>query len=142
MLGAREIYCLDALPPEHNGFGEYVGRHDHVHYVTVKDFSLKEVPLAAIDFVFSYDALCHVSFDGISEYAKNLFPRMRHGAQGFWMIADYEKFNDFIACQDRLHALNCLLPRQKHPLLGMGSIGFSGESTAGTPSAIIFAPWI
>lgn len=115
MLGAREIYCLDALPPEHNRFDEYVGRHDHVHYVTVEDFSLKEVPLAAIDFVFSYDALCHVSFAGISEYARNLFARMRPGAQGFWMVADFRKYNEFISRQNRYNVLQCLLPRQKHP---------------------------
>jgi hypothetical protein len=117
MLAAREIYCLDALPPQHNGFYEYVGRHDHVHYVTVEDFSLKEVPLDAIDFVFSYGALCHVSFDGICEYATNLFPRMRRGAHGIWMVADYRKFNEFVARQDSYNVLQCLLPRQKYPLL-------------------------
>lgn len=120
MLGAKEIYCLDALPPEHNRFFEYVGRHEHVHYVTVSDFFMKEIPLNSIDFVFSYDALCHVSFAGISAYAKNLFPRMRQGAHGFWMVADYEKFNGFITRQDRLNTLNCLLPRRKHPLFGAG----------------------
>lgn len=116
MLAAREIYCLDALPPEHNCFFEYVGRHDRVHYVTVNDFSMKEVPLACIDFVFSYDALCHVSFAGICEYAGNLYPRMRPGAHGFWMVADYRKYNEFISHQDRYNVLQCLLPRQKHPL--------------------------
>lgn len=84
---AREIYCLDALPPHHNGFYDYVGRHDHVHHVTVEDFSMKAVPLDTIDFVFSNDALCHVSYDGICEYATNLFPRMRRGAHGIWMVA-------------------------------------------------------
>jgi SAM-dependent methyltransferase len=118
LLGAGEIYCLDALPPEHNRFFEYVGRHEHVHYVTVSDFSLHEVPMDAIDFVFSYDVLCHVSFAGISEYARNLFPRMRPGAHGFWMVADYQKYNRFVADQDRCNVLRSLLPRQKHPLLG------------------------
>jgi len=75
---------------------------------------MKEIPLNSIDFIFSYDVLCHVSFDGISEYAGNLFPRMRKGAQGFWMVADYNKYNDFIACQDCYNILQCLLPRQKH----------------------------
>lgn len=119
MLDAREIYCLDALPPEHNGFFEYVGRHGHVHYVTVEDFSMKEVPLDTIDFTFSYDALCHVSFDGISEYARNLFPRMRSGAHGVWMVADYRKYNEFVAHQDRYNVLQCLLPRRRHPLISM-----------------------
>jgi hypothetical protein len=119
MLGAKEIYCLDALSPEHNGFYEYVGRHDHVHYARVEDFSMKEVPLDSIDFAFSYDALCHVSFDGISEYAKNLFPRMRSGAQGVWMVADYCKYNEFVTHQNRYNVLRSLLPRRKYPLLRM-----------------------
>lgn len=117
MIAAREIYCVDALSPEHNGFYDYVGRHDHIHYATAEDFSLKEVPLDAIDFTFSYDALCHVSFDGISEYARNLFPRMRSGAHGIWMVADYRKYNDFITQIDSYNVLKCLLPRQKYSLL-------------------------
>jgi hypothetical protein len=120
MLDAREIYCLDAQPPEHTRFFEYIGHHERIHYVTVSDFSMKDVPLDAIDFVFSYDALCHVSFAGINEYARNLFTRMRPGAHGFWMVADYQKYNQFVADQDRYNVLRSLLPRQKHPLFGAG----------------------
>jgi SAM-dependent methyltransferase len=117
ILKARHVYALDALSAEHNSFYDYVGRHANVDYVKVEDFSLNEIPLNSVDFVFSYDALCHVSFGGITEYATNLFPRMRKGGHGFWMVADYEKYNNFVANQDRYSSLSVLLPRQKHPVI-------------------------
>jgi cyclopropane fatty-acyl-phospholipid synthase-like methyltransferase len=97
MLGAKTVYCIDALSAEHNCFYEHVGRHEHVHYFKVSDFSLDVIPEHSLDYVFSYDTLCHVSLDGISEYAKNLYPRMRSGAVAFWMVADYDKYNAFVA---------------------------------------------
>lgn len=117
MLQARHVYALDALSAEHNNFYEYVGRHANVEYMKVQDFSLNEIPLDSVDLTFSYGALCHVSFDGITEYANNLFPRMRKGGHGFWMVADYVKYNDFVANQNRYSALSALLPRQKHPVI-------------------------
>ncbi|HVN77003.1 MAG TPA: class I SAM-dependent methyltransferase [Thermoanaerobaculaceae bacterium] len=106
MLGAKAVYCLDALSAEHNGFWEYVGRRDHVRYFQVTDFSMEMIPEGSVDYVFSYDALCHVSFDGLSEYARNLYPRMRPGAVAFWMVADYAKYNAFVASLDRTSVLN------------------------------------
>jgi len=114
MLHAKHLYCLDALSAEHNGFYDYVGRHPNVDYFQVEDFSLKDIPLDSIDFTFSYDALCHVSFAGISEYAANLFTRMRHGGHGIWMVADYDKYNEFVNNQVHFCVLNTLLPRKKY----------------------------
>ncbi len=108
MLGAGTVYCLDALSAEHNGFWEHVGRHDHVRYFKVDDFTMSMVPEDGVDFVFSYDALCHVSFDGISAYARSLFPRMRRGAVAFWMVADYGKYNAFVASLERTNVLNAV----------------------------------
>ncbi len=117
MLDAEHLYCLDALSAEHNGFYEYVGRHPNVTYNRVQDFALAGIPLDSIDFTFSYDALCHVSFGGISEYAQNLFPRMRAGGHGVWMVADYEKYNAFIRNQDQYCVLNGLMPRERYKFL-------------------------
>jgi SAM-dependent methyltransferase len=117
MLNAKHLYCLDALGAEHNGFYEYVGRHPNVEYFQVADFSLREIPLDSIDFAFSYDALCHASIGGITEYATSLHPRMKAGAQGFWMVADYNKYNAFVRDQDRYSALQILLPRGRLPML-------------------------
>lgn len=100
LLGAREVWCLDALSAEHNGFWEYVGPQPHVRYFEVEDFSCAMLPDAAVDFVFSYDTLCHVPFEGIEAYATALYGKMRPGAHGFWMVADREKYRDFIANRD------------------------------------------
>jgi len=117
MLHAKQIYCLDALSVEHNGFYGYVGRHPHVNYFQVQDFSMKEIPVDSIDFSWSYDALYHVSFGGISEYAANLFPRMRQGGHGIWMVADYEKYNGFVNNPMRYCPLDTLLPRGRYAFL-------------------------
>jgi hypothetical protein len=97
LLPARELWCLDALSAEHNDFWEYVGEQQHVHYVQVTDFDCEMLPDEGIDFVFSYDALCHVPFAGIEAYASALFPKLRTGARCFWMVADYEKYRRFIS---------------------------------------------
>ena len=92
-LGAREIWCVDALSAENNGFWEYVGHHDQVKYFQVKDFTLSMVPGEHLDFFFSFGCFCHISADLIGEYFKNLFPKLKKGAHGFAMIADYDKRN-------------------------------------------------
>lgn len=92
MLGAREIWCLDALSAAHNGFWEYVGPAPHIHYVKVTDFSCSEVPDDTIDFLFSFGALVHVSFEGIHQYLRSLYPKLRNGANGFIMVGDYDQY--------------------------------------------------
>ena len=92
-LNPKEIWCLDALPAENNGFWEYVGRQGHVKYFQVKDFTLSMVPGNHIDFFFSFGCFCHISPDLIGEYFTNLYPKLRGGAHGFAMIADYDKRN-------------------------------------------------
>jgi hypothetical protein len=101
LLGAREVWALDALSAEHNGFWEYVGHQPHVHYVEVDDFTVSMLPDDAIDYVFSFDTLCHVTFDGIEAYARNLHPKLRDGAHLFWMVADFDKYRAFVADRHR-----------------------------------------
>lgn len=96
LLPAKELWCLDALSAEHNGFWEYVGEQPHVHYVQVTDFECRMLPDHGIDYVFSYDTLCHVPFEGIEAYAAALRSKMRDGAHAFWMVADYAKYRRFI----------------------------------------------
>jgi Methyltransferase domain len=99
MLAAHEIWVLDALSAEHNHFWDYVGEQPHLHYVHVTDFSCESLPDDGIDFMFSYDALCHVPFDGIAAYADSLLQKLRPGAHCFWMVADYAKYKRFIAAR-------------------------------------------
>jgi hypothetical protein len=110
MLGAREVWCMDALSAEHNGFWNYVGRHPHVHYHQVSDFACTPLPDDAFDFVFSFGCLCHVSFEGIEAYATNLWPKMRAGAVGMIMVADYDKYNWAAEHQRQLDVRRALAP--------------------------------
>jgi len=117
LLRAKRVHCLDALSAEHNGFWENVGRLDHVTYEQVRDFSCESLHDDSLTYAFSYDALCHVSFEGITAYAKNLFPKLRAGANSFFMIADYEKYNTFLTTLDEHSALATLLPKNRMPWL-------------------------
>jgi hypothetical protein len=102
LLPCREIWALDALSAEHNGFYEYLGAPDNVTYVQVTDFSCRDLPLDHFTYMFSFGALCHVSFEGMCAYAQNLFPRLKSGADCFWMFADYDKYNRAVASLDVL----------------------------------------
>ena len=54
-----------------------------------------------------------MSFEGITSYAKNLFPKLRAGAKVFFMVADYEKYNAFLTTLDEHSALATLLPKNR-----------------------------
>jgi Methyltransferase domain len=94
MLSAAHIYCLDALSAEHNRFWEYVGKShsDQITYVKVEDFLLTEIPDDSVDLVFSYDCFCHISYTGTQEYLRNLHRKLRDGANGLIMVADYDRY--------------------------------------------------
>lgn len=113
MLKAREVWCLDALSAEHNGFWNYVGRQPHVRYHQVSDFSCSELPDDHFDYLFSFGCLCHVSFAGIEAYMESLRTKLRGGANGFVMIADYEKYNWAAANQRQLDVRRALAPIAK-----------------------------
>jgi hypothetical protein len=92
-LGAKEVWCMDALSAEHNSFYEYVGRHDHVKYIQVEDFSCRALPDNRFDYFFSFGCFCHISPQGIHAYLQNMYPKLKSGAHGFLMVADYDKYN-------------------------------------------------
>jgi hypothetical protein len=105
MLPAKEIYALDAMPESHNCFYEYLGNPQHVKYFQVKDFSCSELPDNHFTYMFTFGCLCHVSFEGISQYAFNTYSKMKHGSDCFWMVADYDKYN---------RAMKTHLPERQH----------------------------
>lgn len=110
LLPCREIYALDALPEEHNGFFAYLGHPKHVKYFQVGDFSCAMLPDDHFTYMFSFGCLCHVSFAGISEYAANLHPKLKRGANCFWMVADYDKYNAAVSNLDDLSIWAALMP--------------------------------
>jgi len=95
-LSAKEVWCLDAVSKERNKFDEYLGYPKNVKYFKVSDFGCDMLPENYFDYLFSFGCFCHISFDGISEYMENLYPKMKEGSHCFIMVADYDKFNKAI----------------------------------------------
>lgn len=110
-LGAREIWCLDALSREHNAFDQYVGTRPNIRYVQVHDFSCGEVPNEYFDYFFSFGCFCHISPAGTREYMANVYRKLIPGAQGFLLIADYDRYNAAVA--DPSLRINRLLYAQR-----------------------------
>ncbi len=95
MLNAKEVWVLDALSAEYNRFYEYLDNPKNVKYIQVEDFSCRDLPENYFDYMFSFGCLCHVSFEGTTEYAKNLFDKLKSGADCFWLVADKKKYQSF-----------------------------------------------
>ena len=49
--------------------------------------------ISHVNYMFSFGCFCHVSFEGIEQYAVNLYSKLKHGSNCFWMIADHDKYN-------------------------------------------------
>lgn len=113
MLGAKEIWALDALSAEYNRFFEYLGHPENVHYFKVNDFECRDLPEDHFNYMFSFGCLCHVSFDGISEYARNIFPKLKSGANCFWMVADKAKYQQMITEQNSFDIWLGLAPKRR-----------------------------
>lgn len=116
LLHAKEVYALDALPEEHNRFYKYLGHPKNVKYFQVQDFECKVLPDDYFDYMFSFGTLCHVSFEGIKQYAINLYPKLKQGSNCFWMIADYDKYNNAILNQSSLDIFDAIIPQGRRYL--------------------------
>ncbi len=117
LLSAKQVWCLDALPEEHNRFYEYLDYPPNAKYFQVRDFRCEILPTDYFTFMFSFGCLCHVSFDGITEYADNIFAKLKPGANCFWMVADYDKYNAAMRNLDRLSVYQNMLPARRRYLL-------------------------
>jgi hypothetical protein len=113
MLHAREVWCLDAKSRETNHIDEELGYPQNLVYRQVEDFTCRELPDDKFDFLFSFGALCHVSWEGIVQYANNLYPKLRHGATAFWMVGDYDKWNRLRAAAWRYDVVSRVLSGQR-----------------------------
>lgn len=108
----RELWCVDVLPSEETGFWEHVGRDPSVRYVQVDDFTCSSFPDGHFDYFFSFGCFCHLSPPAVLEYLTNLARKLKPGARGFLMVADYNKFN--AAQQAWRHSLTRLVPPTLH----------------------------
>lgn len=113
LLPAKEVWTLDALSAEYNGFFEYLDHPKNVRYIQVNDFECKDLPDGHFDYMFSFGCLCHVSFEGVSEYAKNIFPKLVSGAHCFWLVADKEKYSRFTRTESKFDIWRGLMPKRK-----------------------------
>ena len=93
MLNAREVWCLDAKSREDNEIDKYLGSPKNMTYQQVDDFSCSTLPDNYFTYVFSFGTFCHISFEGVSQYARNMYPKLKKGAHCFWMLSDYDQSN-------------------------------------------------
>lgn len=91
-LEANKVIGFDVLSAKHTEFWRNMGNHEHVSYFQVDDFNCNEIDDDSIDYIFSYDVFCHISYSGASAYLKNLYSKLRKGANCFIMIADADKY--------------------------------------------------
>jgi hypothetical protein len=111
MLGAKEVWCLDAKSRQDNQIDGYLGDPKNLIYHQVEDFECRNLPDDKFTYLFSFGCLCHVPFWGTSAYAKNLFPKLKRGANCFWMVADYEKRNKVAREFKKYDVFGRILPR-------------------------------
>ncbi len=114
MLDAKEVWALDALSAEYNQFFEYLNHPKNVKYFQVEDFECKQLPENHCNYMFSFGCLCHISFEGISAYAANIFDKLQSGSNCFWMIADKKKYGEFIERADDFDIWNALSPKRRN----------------------------
>ena len=93
MLGANEVWGLDAKSAEDNQIYEYLGQPKNLHYIQVNGADCHRLPDGHFDLVFSYGCLCHLPFTMVRDYIHQLPAKLKPGGQGFVMVSDYDKFN-------------------------------------------------
>jgi len=116
LLPSKEIYVLDALAEEYNRFFEYLRFPKNIKYFQVKDFKCQMLPDDYFNYMFSLGCLCHVSFNGITEYARSIFPKLKRNSNCFWMVADYDKYNKAVANLNNLSIWATLMPKSRRYL--------------------------
>jgi len=129
MLQAKEIQCVDAVPAEQSGFWNYLGNQRNVRYLVAKDFSLKIVPDGHFDYFFSFGTFCHINNAGIREYMRSVFAKLRPGSHGFFMHADFDKYNAALDHKTQLENVRACHGRRYAPIRWLWRImdGLAGQ---------------
>jgi len=100
--GVENVIGLDVLSPDHLNFWKNLynwhgedplySNPPKVGFVQARDFSLRAINSQSLDYVFSYDVFCHISWPGAQQYIQSLSTKMKYGANAFIMIANEEKY--------------------------------------------------
>lgn len=96
MLLAKEVWALEAQPRWMCRIDEFLGYPKNFTFIKVKDFLCDDLPDNHFDYCLSMATFYLLTQEQQAEYFKNLFPKMKHGANGFIMIADFEKYKNYI----------------------------------------------
>ena len=108
-LHPKKIYCFDALSEKHNNFWEPLYSHrlnpQNIEYFHVKDFLCNELEDNTIDYLFSYNVFVHISYSGVSAYLKNLYNKLKSGANCFVQILEMPYDFEFPVTSDRFYFL-------------------------------------
>ena len=86
MKNAKKLIGIDALPATHLQFWSRMARDlspeemQKVEFHQISDFKCSFLEHNSIDYVFSYDVFCHISYSGAAAYIKNLAPKLKKGA--------------------------------------------------------------
>ncbi len=120
----HKVYAVDVVDPERTRFWDYVGRDPRVDYIVAQDFSLSGIPAGAINFFFSFGVFCHLKPEMCEAYVQSLQRVMCSGAQGFLMIADFDKYEQCRANADQL-SIGRFLAEQTRKVWMPAKLGYS-----------------
>lgn len=98
----RQVIALDVVSQKFGGKLKYIR-------VPNRDFSCHGVDDGSIDFLFSFGCFCHLSVEAQSEYLRSAYRKMRDGAFGLVMFANFDRhpnWNKMSAEERRAHEGN------------------------------------
>jgi SAM-dependent methyltransferase len=111
-LNPRRLDAVDVVSPEHSRFWDNLGPRENVNYIQTDNRSLSEIDDGSVTYFFSFGVFCHLPPEMSEEYVNSLARKMKPGADGFLMIADFDKFNRCIANKEQTSLLAALSDRR------------------------------
>lgn len=96
LLPAKEVWILEAQPRWMTRIDQRLGHPKNLKFIQVKDFSCSGAPDNYFDYLFSVGTFPYFTQAEQEEYFKNLYPKMKTGANCFVMVADFEKYKKYL----------------------------------------------
>ena len=146
-ISLKKSTCIDVLSEEHNEFWKYLGEDAKkvVEYIQVENFDLDFIEDNSLDYVFSYDVFCHMSYSTIEAYLNSLYKKCKKEAKLLIMYADPAKYLKSEP-ENRYHVIK-YLPKKKfmYKISNKLLISNAIEDRDGEPSSPDYEPrwyWI